>query len=199
MRCIALSIAALALTACGGSQSSSTVGNASEASTAGKASEVDVPQGVLADARQVREEIRAEGGETTVGEWRIGYIIEGAEPWYEPQGKAYIFRQPAAGETHHIEIVPIEEKTGRTVPGAKITLQVIDSTGKTVETKPLNFYYAEFFHYANNFSIPASGRYTLRATIEPPQFFRHGQHHEQPALTKGATAMFEDVHIDLTK
>jgi hypothetical protein len=189
-----LPVLAFALVSCGGDRDSNVSASGSTASQA-EHENTDVPAGVLTDARQVREEIEHEGGQTVVGDWRIGYIIEEAEPWHEPTGQGFTFRTPAAGETHHIEIIPFEEKTGRVVPDVKVQLQVLDSSGKQVETKPLNFYYAEFFHYANNFAIPATGKYTLKATIEPPAFFRHGDEGETPALSKGATATFDNVEI----
>jgi len=57
-------------------------------------------------------------------------------------------------------------------------------------------YYAEFFHYANNFAIPRDGKYTLRATLGPPALRRHGEQQEQPALPEGATATFPDVELE---
>lgn len=154
-----------------------------------------VPAGVADQYATVNEEIRSEGGETTVGEWRIGYIVEAAEPWFENGGDGVSFREPAAGETHHIEIVPFEATTGRIVPDVPISLEVLDATGAVVDAKKLNFYYAQFFHYANNFSVPTAGRYTLRATLEAPSFNRHGEHTEQPPLVEGATVEFTDVEL----
>jgi hypothetical protein len=154
-----------------------------------------VPEGVAAQYAQVNEEIRAEGGETTSGEWRIGYIVEPAEPWHVVAGSGHTFRDPAPGETHHIEIVPFEKSTGRIIPDVPIRLEVLDGSGKVVEAKSLNFYYAEFFHYANNFSIPAPGRYTLRAKLDAPTFPRHGESTDTPPLSSGVTVEFRNVEL----
>lgn len=154
-----------------------------------------VPAGVAAQYATVNREIKAEGGETTSGEWRIGYIVEPAEPWFENSGGTLGFREPAAGETHHIEIVPFEAAGGRIVPDVPIFLEVLDGAGAVVDAKKLNFYHAEFFHYANNFSVPTAGTYTLRATLEAPAFSRHGESTERPALSDGATVEFTGVEL----
>jgi hypothetical protein len=150
---------------------------------------------VAAQYATLEKEIKAEGGETTVGPWRIAYIVEPAEPWFATEGGKQVFREPAAGETHHIEIIPFEAKTGRVVPTVPIRLEVIDEAGKVVDAKPLNFLYGEFFHYANNFVVPKAGKYTLRATLQPPTFLRHGEKTDTPALAEGGTATFTGVEL----
>jgi Fe2+ transport protein len=158
--------------------------------------QTSVPEGVIAQYATIEEEVAAEGGEQDVGPWRIAFIVEPAEGWFEQVGGGLRWRGPAQGETNHIEILPIEKATGRLVPQVPVTLEVLDSEGKRVERKPLSFYYAEFFHYANNFSLPGSGRYTLKATIGAPPFRRHGERSDSPALSEGAEVEFSDVEID---
>lgn len=125
--------------------------------------------------RRPRARSPAEGGEKTVGQWRVAYIVEPAEPWYVTREGRQVFREPAAGESHHIEIIPFEAKTGRIVPRVPIRLEVLDAAGTVVDARRLRFYYSEFFHYANNFAVPQAGTYTLRATLRPPTFRRHGE------------------------
>jgi hypothetical protein len=157
----------------------------------------DVPDGVAAQYRQIAEEVRAEGGEQRVGPWRIAYIVEPAEGWFERAGDGQLrWRAPAAGETHHIEILPIEASTGRLVPGVPITLEVLDARGEQVARDRLPMYYAEFFHYANNFAIPRDGAYTLRATIGAPDLRRHGEQADGPPLAEGATVTFDGVRLE---
>jgi hypothetical protein len=154
-----------------------------------------VPAGVAKMYSTVAAEIADRGGEKTNGEWRIGYIVEAAEPWFEDHGRHDVFREPQAGETHHIEIIPFEKATGRIVPDVPIHLAVVDADGTIVDEHDLNFYYATFFHYATNFSIPTSGTYTLRATLGAPAFLRHGDEAEGPALVEGTTVEFTDVEL----
>jgi Fe2+ transport protein len=158
--------------------------------------QTSVPEGVVAQYATIEEEVAAEGGETTAGPWRIAYIVEPAEGWFERVGNGLRWRAPAPGETNHIEILPIEKATGRLVPGVPITLEVLDSEGRRVERKQLSFYHAEFFHYANNFSLPRTGRYDLRARIVAPAFRRHGEQSHAPPLTEGAEVEFSDVEIN---
>ena len=58
------------------------------------------------------------------------------------------------------------------------------------------FYRGEFYHYANNFSLPQSGTYTLRAEMEPPTFLRHETEvREGRVLTEPFVVEFENVDI----
>ncbi len=155
------------------------------------------PEGVAAEYATMAEEIESAGGQKTQDGWKVGYIVEAAEPWYTSHHGDQHFREPQAGETHHIEILPFEEATGRLVPETPVRLQVIDESGDVVEDRELEFLYGEFFHYATNFEIPESGHYTLRATIGQPTFSRHGEEGETPAMNEGTTVTFEDVHLDV--
>lgn len=153
-----------------------------------------LPAGVAEQYAILEEEIAAEGGETTSGDWRIAYIVEPAEPWFE-NGTAGSFREPAAGETHHIEIIPFEKATGRVVPDVPIRLEVLSSDGVVVDAETLLSLYGEFFHYAHNFSVPEDGTYTLRAILGAPTFGRHGEKTDGPKLAEGATVEFKDVQL----
>jgi hypothetical protein len=157
----------------------------------------EVPEGVAAQYAVLEEEIAAEGGSTESGEWRIAYIKEPAEGWFEGEDGRAVWREPARYETAHLEIIPIERETGRIVPYADVTLEVLDEDGKLVDGKPLRFYYAEFFHYAENFRIPREGEYALRATVIPPAFRRHGDEDAGPVLTERAQVEFENVRIEV--
>lgn len=154
-----------------------------------------VPDGVQKQYDVLAEEISEKGKTVTSGDWTVNLITEAAEPWFElHHGDDAKFRKAAAGETNHIEIIPVETATGRIVPDVPITLEVLDGD-TVVQKQDLNFYYSTFFHYANNFSIPEPGTYTVRATLQAPGFFRHGSKDETPALAKGAVVEFEDVTL----
>jgi hypothetical protein len=155
----------------------------------------DIPAGVAEQYSVLADEVAENGGKTESGEWTVSYIVEHAEPWYESHGGDQHFREPAGGETHHIEIIPTETATGRIVPDVPITLEVVDEDGKVVDEKELEFLHSTFFHYANNFEVPEDGKYTLRATLGAPGFARHGEEDEQPALAEGAEVEFEDVEL----
>jgi hypothetical protein len=185
----------------GGSQSEGTGETTEEMAgeTTGEttgASEESGFQGIVDSYAVAHEEIEAEGGEKEVGEYRIGYIVEPAEGWWEGDPEDPEWRDPSPDETHHLEILPFDPETGLFIPEMEGRLTVIDESGEEVDGQPLRLYYAEFYHYANNFSIPESGEYTLRAELEPPDFNRHGSEDgEGRVFTEPVTVEFENVEI----
>lgn len=178
----------LALTACG---SGSDEADPGATPAAGK-----VPAGVAKMYSVLEEEVADRGGSVEAGDWKVSYIVESAEPWFEShQGHGEMFRKPAKGETNHVEIIPREKSTGRIVPDVPVSLQIVDGAGKVVAQGPLSFYYSTFFHYANNFSVKP-GTYTIKATLGAPTFRKHGDEADGPALAKGATVTFDDVTFE---
>lgn len=166
----------------------------SETTTASSGADLE---GVTDSYALARAEIEEAGGEKMVGGYRVGYIVESAEGWWEGNPEKLEWRGPTAGETNHIEILPFDPETGLLVPEAEIRLTIRDEEGELVTSKPLNFYYSEFYHYANNFTIPESGEYTLEAEISPPTFERHGEKSgEGKVFTKPVTARFQTVEIE---
>ena len=154
-----------------------------------------VAEGVQQQYEVLAEELAEKGRSVDSGEWTVNLVTEAAEPWFEQQASGRTaYRAPQPGETNHIEIIPVETATGRIVPDVPITVDVVAQDGSVVQSMPLHFYYATFFHYAQNFSVPA-GTYTLRVTLDAPTFNRHGAEDEQPALAQGATVEFDDVEL----
>jgi hypothetical protein len=154
-------------------------------------------QGVVDAYAVAQAEVEEEGGEKVVGPYRVGYIVEPAEGWWEGDPEDLEWREPLPSETNHLEILPFDEETGELVPEAEVTLTILNEEDEPVGSKPLSFYRGEFYHYANNFSVPGSGEYTLEAEIEPPTFLRHGtEEGEGRVLTEPVTVTFEDVEID---
>jgi hypothetical protein len=153
-------------------------------------------QGVVDSYAVAHEEIEAEGGEAEVGPYRVGYIVEPAEGWWEGDPENLQWREPSPDETHHLEILPFDPETGLLISEMEGRLTVVDDSGEEVDSQPLYLYYAEFYHYANNFSIPESGTYTLSAELEPPDFNRHGSEEgEGRVFTEPVTVEFENVGI----
>ena len=190
-------LVALAVSACGEDEGRVAATGTTPTTTSPEPVTSEVPEGVAAQYSVLEEEIAAEGGAVETGPWRIAYIKEPAEGWFRTENGRVVRRDPERGETAHLEIIPIERGTGRIVPDAGVTLEVLDEDGQRVEKRPLSFYYAEFFHYADNFRIPRDGEYTLRATVEAPQFRRHGDEDSGPALMEDAQVEFENVMIEL--
>ena len=173
-------------------------GSASGGGSGGTAGEDSRFQGVVDSYAVAQPEIDAEGGEQEVGEYRVGYIVEPAEGWWDGDPTALQWRAPSSEETNHIEILPFEAETGLLVPGMRIDLTILNESGEEIESKPLEFYRGEFYHYANNFSLPESGTYTLRAELNPPGFRRHGtEEGEGKVFTEAVTAEFDNVEISI--
>ncbi len=165
--------------------------------TASKVAPSESLQGVMDSYVLAHEEISAEGGEKDVGEYEIGYIVEPAEGWWQGDPGDLSWRDPAPAETNHIEILPFDAETGLLIPYMEITLTVLDESGERVDSKPLAFYYSDFYHYANNFELPGSGGYTLEADLTPPAFRRHGDEEgEGKVFTSPVRVRFEDVEVD---
>jgi hypothetical protein len=155
-----------------------------------------LPAGVVEQYEVLAEEIAEKGKTVESGAWTVNLITEAAEPWHEVHGMGHTeFRDVQAGETNHIEIIPVDTASGRIVPDVPITLEVIDADGKVVAKQKLNFYGSTFFHYANNFSIAEAGTYTIKATLEAPTFPWHGAEDEAPALSDGAVVEFDGVEL----
>lgn len=179
--CLAIAPLALALTACGSDEEKDAF---------------EVPAGVVEQYEVLAEEIAEKGKTVESGAWTVNLITEAAEPWHEVHGMGHTeFRDVKAGETNHIEIIPVDTASGRIVPDVPITLEVIDADGKVVAKEKLNFYGSTFFHYANNFSIKEQGTYTIKATLEAPTFPWHGAEDEAPALSDGAVVEFDGVEL----
>lgn len=154
-------------------------------------------RGVMDSYALAHEEIKDEGGEKEAGPYEVGYIVEAAEGWWQGDPQNLKWREPASNETNHIEILPFDKETGILVPQADIRLTVYDGNGDEVASNPLEFYYSKFYHYANNFSLPESGEYTLEAEISPPTFRRHGSEDgEGKVFPEPVTVKFENVEIN---
>ncbi len=154
-------------------------------------------QGVMDSYAVAQEEIEEAGGEQEVGAHRVGYIVEPAEGWWDGDPTVLQWRGPSGAETNHIEILPFEAESGLLVPDMRIDLTILYEAGEEIESKPLELYRGEFYHYANNFSLPGSGTYTLRAELNPPSFRRHDAGEaEGKVFTEAAKVEFDNVQID---
>ena len=154
-------------------------------------------QEVVASYAVAQEEIEEAGGEQEVGAYRIGYIAEPAEGWWDGDPTALQWRGPSGAETNHIEILPFEAETTLLVPGMRLDLTILDEAGEEIQSEPLKFYRGEFYHCANNFSLPGSGTYTLKAEQNPPGFRRHDAGEaEGKVFTEVAILELENVEIN---
>ena len=134
---LAGALAALGVSACGDGESRVTATSTSPTTTTAEPADSGVPEGVAAQYSVLEDEIAEEGGAVESGPWRIAYIQEPAEGWFRTENGRVVWRDPALGETAHLEIIPIERDSGRIVPDAG-AVQLEDPEGNVKELGPLN-------------------------------------------------------------
>jgi len=54
-----------------------------------------------------QSEIDAEGSEQEVGEYRVGYVVQPAEGWWEGALENLAWREPIGGATRYLRIPPL--------------------------------------------------------------------------------------------
>lgn len=117
--------------------------------------------------------ISQSGGQRVVSDYKVAYLLDPPKGWYMQQGNQLVWRAPAAGENQHIEAVVFDSLTGKTLPVTP-TLDVIDSQGRVVQSKQLQYLWHPFAdHYGANYTIPCVGTYTLRVRAPIPNILRH--------------------------
>ena len=109
---VTAALTALLLAGCGNQEAPTPTAETTTGTTTAT-SAAEIPQGVVTQYTVLNEETEAEGGRTTSGDWEVAYIVEPAEAWFETTGEEPTRREPAAGETHHLEIIPIDAATGQ--------------------------------------------------------------------------------------
>jgi hypothetical protein len=152
-------------------------------------------QGMVDSYAVAHEEIEEEGGEEETGPYRVSYIVELVEGWREGDPEDPEWRDPSPEETHNLEILPFDRESGLLIPEMEGRLTVVEVAGEG-DNQPVRLYHAELYHYANNFSVPEDGTYTLKAELQPPDFNRHGDEDGGGGVfTEAVTVMFENVEI----
>ncbi|MCW8382612.1 hypothetical protein [Streptomyces justiciae] len=101
-----------------------------------------------------------------------------------------------AGESAK-ETAPAGVAHQRTVLEAEFAARggVVDAKDEVAQVQDLNSCHAETFHYADNFSVPTGGTYTLRATLQRPTFLRRGASDKKPTLSEAATITLANVEL----
>ncbi|GGK26310.1 hypothetical protein GCM10010124_18700 [Pilimelia terevasa] len=151
--------------------------------------------GAAAGSAALDRDIRDGGGQTTMDEWRVAYVVGRPQGWQQLVGGVHTFRAPLPTETHHVAVVPIEAATGRIVPDVPVTLQVLDSAGTVVDQRRLWFLHrADYYRYGHNVAVPTPGAYTLKVVLGTPTFARvAAAAADVPALNRGTVAVFPNV------
>jgi len=128
------------------------------------------------EAAMMQDMVKQKGGQRTVGDYKVAYMLDHPEGWYEMTNGKLTWRPPAAGETQHIEVAVMDSLTGKCLPMPQVTADVIDQSGSTVQSQQLMYLWHPMVdHYGANFSIPNAGTYSLRVRAPAPDFRRHDQ------------------------
>ena len=143
----------------------------------------------------MQQMVKEKGAERTFGDYRVAYMLDAPQGWYEMRDGKLTWRPPAPGETQHIEIAVLDSLTGKPLPMSPITVDVVDSQGNTVQSQQLAYIWDPMVdHYGANFSIPTAGTYTLRIRAPAPNILRHNQELGD-RFTAPLDASFSDVRI----
>lgn len=141
------------------------------------------------------DEVADIGAEVRAGDYVVAYAVEEAEGMYELVDGALEWREPDGNL--HIELSVRDASDDRFVPGLKMHLTVVDASGGEVGTEEMPFlWHPWLYHYGRNWTIPGSGRYTLRVRIEPPTFMRHDRENGQ-RFGEEVRVVFEDVELEV--
>lgn len=132
--------------------------------------------------------------EQRAGDYWVGYSVEPAQGMYEWRGDGLTWREPDQADLH-LEITLRDAGDGRCVPGARITVTVIDSEDREIGTHvhPM-VWHPLVYHYGRDWPFAAGERYRLRVRIDPPRFMRHDQLNGA-RLSSAAELVFDDVEI----
>ncbi|MFM7141333.1 MAG: hypothetical protein ACKO2K_05395, partial [Alphaproteobacteria bacterium] len=123
----------------------------------------------------ILEGFAAARAESQAGGYRIGFITEPPEPFWEwkdgPQLKAV---RPE--DTHHLEIVLQDRSTGLLVPQAGVSLRLVPKAGGKPVEVPLHGLLSAFQHYGETLRVPP-GDYRVEVDVNPPATAVLGEPH----------------------
>ncbi len=109
--------------------------------------------------------------EKQIDQYLIGFISETAEEIYIQQD-ATLSATKTDAQTHHLEIVLRDAKTGRMIPYADISMVLKNRELGTELNYDLLPLWGEFFHYATNAEL-SEGTWDIQAVITPSQIGYH--------------------------
>lgn len=104
--------------------------------------------------------------------------------------------QPAANETHHLEVKP-EALEGYRIPYMKTTVTIVDQDSQKTKTVELHPMFGGNFHYGVNVALEPK-EYLLRFRLDPPAFMR-GHAREKQWLTQVDAEFFFDAAASFEK
>ncbi len=123
----------------------------------------------------ILEGFAAARSEAEAGGYRIGFITEAPEPFWEwKDGPTLKAVRPE--DTHHLEIVLQDRGTGLLVPQAAVSLRLVPKTGGEPVVVPLHGLLSAFQHYGETLRVPP-GDYRVEVDVAPPATAVLGEPH----------------------
>jgi hypothetical protein len=131
-------------------------------------------------------------------DYRIEAAVEYAEAYWfcDPTTLAYKSEvEASSAENCHIEIAPRDAWTGRFLPELNVTVTVWNANGHEIGTRPEPLmWHPWLYHYGENWRVPLSGRYRIRATFPAPAWRRYGATMGR-RFAQGATVEYRELRI----
>ena len=140
------------------------------------------------------------GAAKPAGDYRVGYAIDYAlASWEFSKAKSkFIYAIDTEESTQvnaHVEATVQETRTGRFVPGLRLTATLADLPGKALGSHELPFEWHPWaFHYGENWRVPRSGFYRLRLHGEAPAFRRYGREAGR-VFARGFDVDFDSIRV----
>lgn len=112
-------------------------------------------------------------GEATTENIRIQLILEPSKAMWMYMGGMWMEMAPAADETIHVEVKPIDEASGTRISYAPVTFAVTNTTtGESMTEELHSMWGGSGLHYAINHGLLGAGDYTASVTVGVPEFTR---------------------------
>ena len=145
--------------------------------------------------KHMTDDIAEDGREEQVGEYLVAYAVEQAEGMYEMKNGKLEWGKPAEGQNAHVEIAVRDPADGRFIPGLdiEVTVTAEDGTDCGTHKVPL-LWHPYLYHYGRDWTVPGSGKYSLRVRFDPPTFMRHDKKNGNRFST-AVDHVFHDVKI----
>lgn len=123
----------------------------------------------------ILEAFAAAVAETEAGGYRIGFIAEAPEPFWEWKGGPQL-KAVRPDDTHHLEVVLQDRGTGLLVPQAAVSIRLAPKSGGKAVSVPLHGLLSAFQHYGETLRVPA-GEYQVEVEVTPPATAVLGEPH----------------------
>ena len=120
------------------------------------------------------------GASQLAGDYRVGYAADYAlATWERDESGKFAYDIDTEESTQlnaHVEATVQETRTGRFVPGLRLTATLATRQGGALGTHELPFeWHPWVFHYGENWRVPRAGFYRLHLHGEAPAFRRYGR------------------------